>query len=113
MKQKIDTFAETTPYTSGQIETLFLEKLVHKYDHVFCVMATHARSDIYDDVMKASRSILVKHRQVRREAGHRRPIHDDCHQQREHPRGHSRAHSGGGAHDQGGCHTVSDRVAYQ
>ena len=69
MKQKIDTPVESRPLTSEQIEALFLEKLVHKYDHVFCVMATHARSDIYDDVMKASRSILVKHRQVRREAG--------------------------------------------
>jgi DegV family protein with EDD domain len=69
LKQKADTFAETTPYTSEQIEALFLETLVHKYDHVFCVMATHARSDIYDDVMEASRSILIKHRRVRREAG--------------------------------------------
>jgi len=69
MKQKIETFVESSPFTSEQIETLFLEKLVHKYDHVFCVMATHARSDIYDHVLKASRSILIKYRQVRREAG--------------------------------------------
>ena len=69
LKRKVDTFAETTPYTSRQIETLFLEKLVHKYDHVFCIMATHARSDIYDDVMEASHSILIKQRQIRREAG--------------------------------------------
>lgn len=69
MKQKIETPVESSPFTSGQIEALFLEKLVHKYDHVFCVMATHARSDIYDHVMKASRSILVKYRQVRRDAG--------------------------------------------
>lgn len=69
MKQKSETSVESSPYTSGQIEALFLEKLVHKYDHVFCVMATHARSDIYDNVMKASGSILVKQRQVRREAG--------------------------------------------
>ncbi len=69
MKQKTETSVESSPFTSGQIEALFLEKLVHKYDHVFCVMATHARSDIYDHVMKASRSIFIKHRQVRREAG--------------------------------------------
>jgi DegV family protein with EDD domain len=61
--------AESSPFTSEQIETLFLEKLVHKYDHVFCVMATHARSDIYDHVLKASRSILTKYRQARNEKG--------------------------------------------
>ena len=74
MKQKIETSVESRPLTSGQIEALFLEKLVHKYDHVFCVMATHARSEIYDDVLEASRSILVKQRQIRREAGIDRPF---------------------------------------
>ena len=69
MKQKIETSVESNPMTSGQIEALFLEKLVHKYDHVICVMATHARSDIYDHVMEALPSIVIKHRQVRREAG--------------------------------------------
>ena len=57
------------PYTSEKIETLFLENLVCKYDHVFCIMASHARSEIYDHAIKASRGILTKYKPVRRSAG--------------------------------------------
>ncbi|MDD5059213.1 MAG: DegV family protein [Sideroxydans sp.] len=69
MKQKKEIEVESSPFTSGQIETLFLEKLVCKYDHVFCIMATHARSEIYDHALKASRAILIKYKPIRRDAG--------------------------------------------
>lgn len=69
MRQKSDIDASTHPYTSEKIEALFLEKLVCQYDHVFCIMASHARSDIYDHAFKASRGILTKYKEVRRKAG--------------------------------------------
>lgn len=69
MKRKEDIEASTNPYTSEKIEAMFLEKLVCKYDHVFCIMASHARSDIYDHAFQASRGILTKYKEVRRKAG--------------------------------------------
>ena len=69
MRQKSDVDASTRPYTSEKIEALFLEKLVCQYDHVFCIMASHARSDIYDHAFKASRGILTKYKPIRRGAG--------------------------------------------
>jgi DegV family protein with EDD domain len=69
MRQRSDISVTSRPYTSAKIETLFLEKLVCKYDHVFCIMASHARSEIYDNALTASRGILTKYKPVRRNAG--------------------------------------------
>jgi DegV family protein with EDD domain len=69
MRQKSDILVTSRPYTSEKIEALFLEKLVCKYDHVFCIMASHARSEIYDHAMRASRAILTKYKPIRLNAG--------------------------------------------
>jgi DegV family protein with EDD domain len=69
MRKKSDIDASTAPYTSEKIEALFLSKLVSKYDQVFCIMASHARSDIYDHAFKASRAILTKYKPIRQAAG--------------------------------------------
>ncbi len=67
--QNIDVLAESFPYSSEQIERLFLDKLVCKYDHVFCLTVTQSRSNIYENAMKASIGILDKYRKVRGDAG--------------------------------------------
>ena len=64
-----DDYAESIPYTPAQIEELFLERLVLDYDYVFCLSITATRSPIFDNAMLASRSILGKYRQIRRQAG--------------------------------------------
>lgn len=64
-----DDFAESTAFSPGQIEQLFLERLVVDYDYVFCLTITSARSPIYDHALQASRSILNKYRHSRRAAG--------------------------------------------
>ncbi len=69
MDQNTDLLAESFPFSSEQIEKLFLEKLVRQYDHVFCLTVTRSRSDIYENAMKASFGILGKYKQVRRDAG--------------------------------------------
>jgi len=66
---KSEVAVESTPFSSEQIEKLFLEKLVRQYDHVFCLTVTRSRSDIYENAMKASFGILGKYKQVRRDAG--------------------------------------------
>jgi len=69
LEQKTEIQIESTPFSSEQIEKLFLDKLVRKYDHVFCLTVTQSRSDIYENAMKASLGILTKYKQVRRDAG--------------------------------------------
>lgn len=69
LDRKAEDFSESIPYTTEQIERLFLERLVLDYDYVFCMTITSGRSPIYDNAMKASRAILTKYKQVRREAG--------------------------------------------
>jgi DegV family protein with EDD domain len=69
MDQKTEVAVESTPYSTEQIENLFLEKLVRQYDHVFCLTVTRSRSDIYENAMKASFGIISKYKKVRRDAG--------------------------------------------
>jgi len=69
LDRKSEDFAESIPYSVQQIEKLFLEKLVLDYDYVFCLTITSGRSAIYDHAMQASRTILTKYRDVRRDAG--------------------------------------------
>jgi len=69
LDRKGEDFAESIPYSVEQIERLFLERLVLDYDYVFCLTITSGRSPIYENAMKASRAILTKYKQVRRDAG--------------------------------------------
>lgn len=69
MKQKYEVDVASRPYTSEKIEELFLARLVRQYDHVFCIMASHGRSEIYDHAFKVSRGILTRYKQIRRDAG--------------------------------------------
>ena len=69
LDRKSEDFSESIPYSSDQIERLFLERLVLDFDYVFCLTITSSRSQIYDNAMKASRAILTKYKQVRRDAG--------------------------------------------
>ncbi|HEX5803815.1 MAG TPA: DegV family protein [Azospira sp.] len=69
LDRKSEDFAESIPYSVQQIETLFLERLVLDYDYVFCLTITSGRSQIYDHAMQASRTILTKYKQIRRQAG--------------------------------------------
>lgn len=69
LDRKSEDFAESIPYSCEQIERLFLERLVLDYDYVFCLTITSGRSQIYDNAMKASRGILTKYKQIRRDAG--------------------------------------------
>lgn len=64
-----DDFAESAAFSTEQIESLFLDRLVIDYDYVFCLTITKARSPIYDNALQASRTILSKYRQPRRDAG--------------------------------------------
>jgi DegV family protein with EDD domain len=64
-----EDFSESIPYSTEQIERLFLERLVLDFDYVFCLTITSLRSQIYDNAMRASRTILTKYKQVRRDAG--------------------------------------------
>lgn len=64
-----DDFAESIPYSVGQIEQLFLERLVLDYDYVFCLTITGTRSPIFDHAMQASRAILTRYKAIRRSAG--------------------------------------------
>lgn len=69
LDRKSEDFSESIPYSSEQIEQLFLERLVLDFDYVFCLTITSTRSQIYDNAMQASRAILSKYKQVRRDAG--------------------------------------------
>lgn len=67
--RKSDDFAESIPYSVEQIERLFLKRLVLDYDYVFCLTITSTRSPIFDHAMEASRTILGKYKEIRRQAG--------------------------------------------
>jgi DegV family protein with EDD domain len=69
LDKKSEDFAESIPYSVQQIENLFLERLVLDFDYVFCLTITSGRSQIYDHAMQASRAILTKYKEVRRQAG--------------------------------------------
>lgn len=66
--------AETIPYTVEQIRELFLSKLVHEYDYVFCQTITSTRSPIYERAVQASFGILNDYHEVRRNAGNHTPF---------------------------------------
>ncbi len=66
--------AETTPFTVQQVHDLFLNKLVHDYDYVFCITTTRTRSGIHDNAQQASFTILNDYKQVRSASGNNTPF---------------------------------------
>ena len=66
--------AESTPFTVQQVHDLFLSKLVHEYDYVFCITTTRTRSGIHDNAQQASYTILNDYKPVRQAAGNNTPF---------------------------------------
>ena len=66
--------AESTPFTVQQVHDLFLNKLVHDYDYVFCITTTRTRSGIYDNAMQASYTILNDYKPLREQSGNHTPF---------------------------------------
>ncbi len=67
--RRSEDFAESFPYSPAQIEQVFLDKMVIDYDYVFVLTITSERSPIYDHAMQASRTVLTKYKDPRREIG--------------------------------------------
>lgn len=66
--EQIDTKgvdAESIPYTSEQVQAVFLERLVIDYDLVFCITVSSRHSQIFDNATRASFGILKQYRAVR------------------------------------------------
>lgn len=61
--------AETEPYSTEQVERVFLDRLVIDYDCVFCLTIMRTRSAIHDNAQRASFAILKDYRPVRQKAG--------------------------------------------
>lgn len=66
--------AVSTPYGVQEVHDLFLNKLVHDYDYVFCITTARSRSGIYDNAVQASYSILNDYKPIRAEAGNNTPF---------------------------------------
>ena len=66
--------AESTPFTVQQVHDLFLTKLVHDYDYVFCITTTRTRSGIYDNAVQASYAILNDYKPIRAASGNQTPF---------------------------------------
>jgi DegV family protein with EDD domain len=61
--------AQTEPYSTEQIQSLFLERLVVDYDCVFCLTIAATRSPIHANATRASFGVLKDYRPVREAAG--------------------------------------------
>lgn len=61
--------AETTPFSVEQIQTMFLDELVLKYDRVLVITIAQARSAIFTNATEASFAILKQYRERRQKAG--------------------------------------------
>lgn len=66
--------AETQPLSVEEIHDVFLQKLVTKFDYVFCVTVWKDRSKIYENATRASFAILRDYRKVRAEADVKGPF---------------------------------------
>lgn len=66
--------AETIPYTVDQIRELFLTRLVHEYDYVFCQTIASTRSPIYERAVQASFGILNDYHAIREAGGNKTPF---------------------------------------
>lgn len=61
--------AGTSAFSTEQIKTLFLNKLVLDYDFVFCLTLASSRSPMFDNAVKASFAILNEYKPYRAQAG--------------------------------------------
>lgn len=66
--------AESTPFGVQQVHDLFLGRLVHDYDYVFCITTARTRSGIYDNAVQASYTILNDYKPVRAASGNTTPF---------------------------------------
>ncbi|MEW5890137.1 MAG: DegV family protein [Pseudomonadota bacterium] len=64
-----ENHAESIPYSAEQIESLFLDRLVVDYDHVFCLTITNSRSQIHANANRAALNIVNRYKERRRAAG--------------------------------------------
>lgn len=60
--------SESIPYTSEQVQAVFLDRLVLDFDLVFCVTVSSKRSQIFDNASRASFAILKQYRKAREAA---------------------------------------------
>lgn len=61
--------AGTSAFSTDQIKSLFLSKLVIDFDFVFCLTIASSRSPMFDNAVKASFAILNDYKPHRAEAG--------------------------------------------
>ena len=61
--------SESIPYSTEQIETVFLERLVLDYDFVFCITVSSRHSQIFENAQGAAFKILSHYRPPRAAAG--------------------------------------------
>lgn len=66
--------AETIPYTVEQIRELFLGRLVHEFDYVFCQTISASRSPIYERAVQASFGVLNDYHAIREAGGNKTPF---------------------------------------
>lgn len=60
---------ESIPYSSEQIQRLFLDHIVSRYDFALVQTVSRRRSPIYENATHASHAILKSYRDVRKQAG--------------------------------------------
>lgn len=61
--------AETAPFSVEQIQAMFLDELVLKYDRVLVITISQARSQIFANATEASFAVLKQYRERRLKAG--------------------------------------------
>ncbi|PJJ97463.1 fatty acid-binding protein DegV [Lysobacteraceae bacterium NML91-0213] len=66
--------ARTAAFPADRIRSLFLDRLVIDYDHVFCLTVARSRSRIHDNATHAGYAVLNEYRQRRTAAGHPTPF---------------------------------------
>ena len=66
--------AQTAAFPADRIRSLFLDRLVIDYDHVFCLTVARSRSRIHDNARHAGYAVLNEYRQPRSAAGHPTPF---------------------------------------
>lgn len=67
--RRADADVESMPFSAEAIASLFLERLVLEYDHVFLLTLTASRSQIHDHALEAGTVIAARQREVRTAAG--------------------------------------------
>lgn len=66
--------AHTQAYSAEEIQSLFLEQLVPRYDCLFCLTITAARSPIHANLSQASYAVLSNYHEARKAAGREGPL---------------------------------------